>query len=191
MFIPENYAQVNLRFGGSGLPTGAEVTFGVLHEESGLSPADVGNAVKTAWNDNVRDASPIHTTLQSILVKFGPNATGPAAEVAVGLAGTNSNADVNPAVAVLVQKHTPVGGRKGRGRFYWPLATETEMADGGSLTSSAVAGIQTAMDDFLAALDTASIGMAVLHNDGATVPYQVTSLGVSPTLATQRKRLRR
>ncbi len=109
-----------------------------------------------------------------------------------------TNATISPPpnnTAILVQKRTSRGGRKGRGRMYLPPASlhEPNVGATGDITGVTLTAHQTWADEVLAAMDLASQPMVLLHSEeaGAIAPDPVTSLSVQPKVATQRTRLRR
>lgn len=189
--IPSGYAQVNLRFAGDGWPTGGECTYGVR-----LLTADGPDVVAATIRDitltRLQDRIPTHVTLNTILVKFGPNTTGVFAELGVGEAGTGSSGDVNPNQAMLIKKSSSLGGRKGRGRMYWPIA-EDQMNNAGVLKTSPdqVAAMNAALADWAADHVAADLPLMLLHNDPGDTPSAITSLATQAISATQRRRLRR
>jgi hypothetical protein len=188
--IPDNFAQVNLRFGGAGYPTGAEVTFGVSRSGFVGNTEDIAEAVRVAWDANLRPVTPELVTLLTILVKEGPNVDGPSFELGVNAPGTGESEEVNPQSALLVQKRTAGGGRRNRGRMYYPL-TENDVTTGGGILSTSLPAFQTGFTDFQGDLAAADLPMVILHNTSTPAPTTVTVLSVQPRAATQRRRLRR
>ena len=190
MVIPAGFAQVNLIFTGAAVPTGAQVTFGVDPEAS-QTPADVALIVETALIASGILAN-LSTALAvtAILVKFGPNETGPSIERATNLPGTSASAVEAPNTAVLVHKLTAFGGRRGRGRNYWPGIGEGAVDSSGALLPQVRADLETDMEAFRNELADLLAPMVLLHSD-ATAPYGVDSLSVDARVATQRRRLRR
>ena len=190
--IPDGYAQANLRFTDLSSPNGAEITLGIQLGLPGAGPADVAGIVAEAWGDTIRTVMPATVELGSVLVKFGPNLTGPSAELSAGTNGSGGGASGPPNVAILVHKNTALGGRAGRGRFYHPGAQESEVDPSGNLTPAFVAGMQTQCNTFFSDLDTAGLALVLLHSDGSpiTAPTVLTGLTVDARVATQRRRLR-
>lgn len=191
MIIPAGYAQCNLRFIGEAVPLGAEVTFGVALGDPEPTPAAAGLAVGSAWVSNILPYQSTLCILSQVRVKFGPNDTGPFAEVAFANAGASTGDAVSPQVSVLAEKTTLFGGRQGRGRMYIPGFPEAAIDSGGDLELANVTAMNDALADFLAALATADLAMSLLHGSGATPPYGVVALTVDPQVATQRRRNRR
>ena len=100
---------------------------------------------------------------------------------------------------VLVQKRTLRGGRKGRGRMYWPVffPNEASVDHSGTIVGTAVTAWQTAMTNWLSGCDSNGCPLVLLHStqengDPPTeAPDPITSLSVQARVATQRGRLRR
>ena len=192
MLIPAGFGQANLKFQSAATPHGAEVTFGF--ERVGVGdPLTVGGIIRDAWDDELIDnLLSDQIELVSILVKFGPNDTGPAQELAVSLPGLDSGTPVPPNVSVLVHKHTAFGGRQGRGRMYIPGIPEGQVDGAGTITSATPAVWTTRFNNFLGVLEAADYPMVLLHagSGAVTTPYPVIGLTCSSTVATQRRRLR-
>lgn len=192
MIIPVGFSQVNLRYTGLNLPTGGEVTFGIQNINN-LAPAAVGNLVVTSYTTAGMPALfSSDATLTSVLVKNGPNATGPFGSVSATVNGTDG-ADPNPPqVAMLVKKFTTQGGRTGIGRSYWPNVSANKILDSGALDAAYQATAQTACNAFITQLDANDIPMVLLHADsGSGVPLNVIGYVVQSQGATQRRRNRR
>lgn len=189
MIIPVTYAQVSHFFTGVGAPTGAAVTYGVdVSTVTDLSA--VLTAVKNIWDAEIMPFVSDSVTHSETLVKFGPNDTGASGTIASGAVGGDASDQGSPAVAFLIQKRTVLGGREGRGRIYLPGVPEAAIDPDGSIDGGKVTQLQTAFDDFQAALATATIDAYLLHNS-ATLPTPITAWNVAATAATQRRRLRR
>lgn len=190
MRIPEGFSQVNLIFNGPGVPTGAEMTFGIDNSVA-LSPADIADNVGTIYvAAGILAVINNDVDLAAIRVKNGPNDDGPFAVVPNPVASTLGGDSAPPNTAVLIRKFTAAGGRRGSGRFYMPGPNEGSIGDGGLLTSTYIDDVQDAWAAFALGLATADLPMVLLH-DNNREPDLVTSLEVQATAATQRRRLRR
>jgi hypothetical protein len=189
MTIPAGFAQVNWFFVGSAMPNGAQVTLG-LDVNPLLTPSDVALVAHNAVADNVMPIASQEVVLIQTLAKFGPDATGPSATAGTTVAGGASASTVSPNVAILVKKVTNLGGRKNRGRFYWPGGVDTQITQAGALDSTAVVNWANAMDALYADLVTGDCQPVLLHGD-ATSPTTIEDFIVDGTVATQRRRLRR
>lgn len=190
MIIPAGFCQVNFVFTGEGAPSGAEITLG-LEYNSGDSPSQVAQDCADAWSAEDLDALYVDAlTLSAILVKFGPNSTGPSAELAVSVPGTASGAAVPPNTSMVISKITALGGRKGRGRMFFPGINEGAVSSAGILDGALVSGSDSRWTDFAATLALAGHGCVLLHND-LTAPTPITEFATQARAATQRRRLRR
>lgn len=190
MQIPLGFAQVNMLFTGAAVPRGAQCTFGVDVTAGVQTPTSVANVVGGAWSNNLDGQFSNSLTLGGCLVKFGPNATGPSAIVALGDAGDSTDPAEAPNVAVLIRKLTILGGHKHQGRMFVPGIPDSVTAVGGFINLAQLGFLQSNATAFLNALSLGNCPMVLLHNDG-TAPNLVTGLQVQQTLATQRRRLRK
>lgn len=193
MPIPAGYGQVNLVFTGANAPTGMECTFGINVGTYSADPTsaavDIGDALGAS---NLDSLTCDDVNLTTIMVKYGPDATGPSGFFAFSGEGTLGN-QLAPNTAVLVQKITALGGRAGRGRLYWPAATEAGTGSDGVLTAGSVAVLQTAFSAFFTALQSTDLEPVLLHGEGSPIvlPTPLTAFTVQSRVATQRRRLRR
>jgi hypothetical protein len=187
--IPATFGQANYKFTGVGVPTGAEVTWG-FHNEDASDATFCAESFVGAWTDQLKEVTPQAVTLSSVLVKLGPNDTGEFAELGVGVAGTGSPNEVQPNMAVLVQKRTALGGRRNRGRVYWPCA-EDAVDSGGNVDTAVLAVMQDQFSAFRLQTTTVGLTLHILHSSAPTTPTPVTALTVQAIAATQRRRLRR
>jgi hypothetical protein len=191
--IPTGYAQINWQFTGSTLPYGADVTLGVDISSYGGTAADAALDAHTAWVDNIIPRQVSSVTLSNTHVKFGPNATGPAADAGTPTVGGGGNPGISPQVAVLIHKTTLFGGHAGRGRMFAPGAMESDVNNAGVLDSGTLGAWQTSVDGLLTDLGTALLIPVLLHGVGSplSTPSTITDFTVDSTVATQRRRLRR
>lgn len=89
----------------------------------------------------------------------------------------------------LFQKRTALGGRRGRGRMYLPGVSEGAVADDGSLDTGVAAGLAANIGTWLADWPGDWVP-ALFHQSAPYAPSMITSINVSPKVATQRTRLR-
>lgn len=195
MIIPTGFGQANFRFGGAGLPTGAEVTMGFrLLTGSAVLPNDIAADLADVWNTSVKTQQCNQIVLDEVYVKLGPNATGPDGVSSYGVAGTLSADMASCNTAILWRKVTGAGGRRGRGRMFWPGPRETDIGPNGALSAGALTSWNTTIGNFSAGLAYYFIQPVLLHSAGITVtpaPTDITSFAVLPIAGTQRQRMRR
>ena len=194
MVIPDGYAQINYLFTGDACPSGAQVTLGVDLEGFAGTPSDLGTqAIGWVSDSLVMQGVSSRVTLSGVLVKYGPNETGPSAVTAADIDGGYSSSDELANAALLIHKVTPLGGRAGRGRMYWPGAPLTEATSGGVLQGTYISGTQDNWDSFLAEINEDVAAAVVLHGEGGPIslPTPITEFVLDAQVATQRRRLRR
>lgn len=194
MIIPnEDYAQVNVRYEGADLPFGAEWTLGFSINSFAGDPEDLGALMVDALQTNdIQAFTATGNTISSVLVKYGPNETGPMAEVVAGITCNGGTGGESPAACALVKKNTAHGGRRGRGRFYIPGVPQSAFGIGGLTGPTYQAAANASLQDFLDQLTAAGAGPVLLHGpDHPTEsPYLITSFFFDSRIATQRRRNR-
>lgn len=106
--------------------------------------------------------------------------------------GTSSLSTCPPNCALLIQKSTTRGGRKGKGRMYVPILnkSESDIERDGSILTGNLATLQGYWGNAFTALVGSDVKPVLLHSDGST-PDVITAWTVKPLIATQRRRLRR
>lgn len=202
--LPTGFGMASVHLGGTALPNLATFTFGFATTGGGDTPALAASAILQQLtvtgapfnvnNTNFSNAA----TLIDVQVKFGPLATGPEASASSGAVLGNSGGDASaPSIALLVNKLTATGGRRGRGRMFVPGLAESSVGNGGFLATGKQTSLQTAWDQFFAAMTTGTRPLYLLHRhdpvQGQTpvAPTIMTSLQVASLCATQRQRMRR
>lgn len=194
MNIPNDFAQVNLIFAGDGCPLGAECTFGVSVASFGGGPTEAANEVIAQVDgNNLMDNLSDDIRLDRVLVKFGPNETGPSDEVSAGLGGGVSGECSAPNTTFLIRKITASGGRAGRGRMFLPGVAESAVTLGGNVVSPFASDNTSAWNAFRIDMNLADLPIVLLHGDGSPIstPTEVTSFLCDSKVATQRRRLRK
>jgi hypothetical protein len=202
--LPSGHSLCQLLFTGAAVPSGAAISFDVLHSVAGLDPVGVATQVISLYGTHLKATITPDVTLAGVRVKQGPMETGPFALVSANVPGTDTGASDAPPVALLVRKNTAAGGKSGSGRMYVPGLGSTRVTVGGDVQTSDITTRQTAWTAFLAALTAAQIPMFVAHTFGTYVnskgetvtvpavsPTPVTNLAVQSRAATQRRRQRR
>lgn len=196
--IPPGFVHVAIEHVADGDPDPWYVTFGVdISDDEGDVPDIVGTII-AAYRNSIGSQ-----------IWSGVNITG--AQVAVGtefeeplrmfvnnpgtVAGGQSGTFLPQNCALLVKKNTAVGGRRNQGRMFIPsIVSEGACNNVGQIDSGALNTYQTQATAFLNVINDplTNMQMVILHNDppGELGPTPVTSLTVSNTISTQRRRLR-
>ena len=194
MIIPAGFAQANIRFTGSNLPSGAEITIGFEVVGPGGSAFSAAQTVLQEFQSaNIRAQISPEVTIDSCLFKKGPNSTGEAAVYTGGVPGTAASTAAGPQVAWLVRKVTNFGGRTGRGRLYIPGMSEAVCGTGGVVGNTQRLALQNALETFRTNLNAVGLVATLLHGAASPVPspMPIVSYQVDTRAATQRRRLRR
>lgn len=191
--IPAGFGQANLLFGGPGLPSGGECTFGMDVATYSGTPADAASDIIANATLNLMTEIGTGITLVGCLVKFGPDATGPSALVGAAVLGSAGAGLLSPNTTWLVHKTTSFGGRAGRGRMFLPGIREADVSDAGVISPTPLTDMQTAMTAFRSQLIADDLEPVLLHSAQSPIvaPSPIISFSVDSRVATQRRRLRR
>lgn len=199
--IPPGFAEVSMNITRGGDPDPYSITFGIEIDEAPYTPSHLANLV-TAFHAEVDQLMWDSERFSSAVARVGQDGEDPlVVEVALDLDGADGAQRLPPNCAVLVKKLTTLGGRRGRGRFYWPSIDEDSVNSVGLLASGTVTAYQNAFDAAFTAMvdtspDTNVSQVVLLHSQevpgpAAPVPTPLTGFLVDPLLSTQRRRLRK
>lgn len=196
MPTPPGFANVSLQLTLTGYNRPAYVTFGC--DPTSTDGAIVGAAILTAYQaaGSLRTICDNAVTLTQIRVSMGTDGTADIPTVLpTSVAGTNTITSNPASVAALLRKNTALGGRRGRGRMFFPWCIDDAMVDErGAINSAVVTTLTNAGTAFVGALTTGNCSMFLLHRAGQTptaAPTQVTSMTCDPIIGSQRRRLGR
>lgn len=197
IFNPDGYGIAKLIWSLLGDPEPMICTFGYSRPEAG-TPDDDATAIALSYAAAFVAADlGTEWTFRGVEVQWGEESgSGGAVGVFVTAeAGTGAAPRIVQNTAGLVHKRTAVGGRRGRGRFYWPAGyfAESVVSGNGSITAGIVTDMNVQFSAFLDELGTNEVPMVLLHVQELDLipPYDVTTLALDATVATQRRRLRR
>jgi hypothetical protein len=198
LIIPPGYAQAIIPLAHSSSPRKATVTFGVKAQTGGaLNPA-AADRLTTIWDNRIGTGLATEVTIGPTELIVGQD--GGVNLVVVGTTtqtGASASDKAPSNCALLMQKRTARGGRRGRGRCYIPwYVSDNDVVETGAITAASIATANQAFFNLLADIeaDASFESMVVLHSSGASAtgdPDVVTSLLADPTIATQRRRLGR
>jgi hypothetical protein len=110
----------------------------------------------------------------------------------VPLTGTDTSQPPPPNCCILVRKNTGSGGRKNRGRMFFPphILTESSVDPSGNLTGAFLTIAQGLFNSWHTSLNTAGYIPLLKHSDAEDQSTIITSFGVQSLMATQRRRMR-
>lgn len=105
--------------------------------------------------------------------------------------GSASGVAIPNNTAVLIAKITTSGGRRNRGRMFFPGMPQGAALANGQIVTGTRTLWQNAVDSWYEAEQTIGWGFGVLlHQTGSPLPTTITNLVVRGQLATQRRRMR-
>lgn len=212
MLPSSGFYRATLGFTGATVQSGAAVVW-CGGNGDGLTPAVIGTRIQAAISGSgIMTLIPNTITAATVTVKVGPDSTGPATVVPVGVTGGATPGSAPPSDvgrSWLIHKATAQGGRRGRGRMFFPGLTENNVDGAGNIAPAAVTAFQEEVTDFYELLQSNNIDMYLEHFDAtewqlingrprrvpipgsAPNPNPVTGLTVESVTASQRRRVRR
>lgn len=200
LVIPPGFAEAAMELRNSGDPDPWYCTWGIDLSDVGGDYVSAGGNCIEAWTAGFEPSLRTTTTTMGVRLTIGQDGgDNLIVFVPSGLNGTSTDDKLPQNCALLVAKNSGIGGRKNRGRFFIPgILAESSVNDVGVIGSGTVTSFQGFADNMLTDL-TAGVGgnpsvpMYILHNDtgpSTIAPTAVSSLSVSATISTQRRRLR-
>jgi hypothetical protein len=199
--VPPGYGQFAHHFTIPGDNEEMLVTGGYQAAALDTNPQAIAAALHDAAKTLVNARLPVQVTLQRttvtlVLTAGGDPVTGEQVDPSTG--GRASSFMLPQNSAWLIKKLTAFGGRKNRGRMFFPGVPDVSVNDAGIVNPPELVDWAAALDTYLAVfLDSVFIGgMFILHNSSASgapggAPTQVLDLQCDGRIATQRQRLRR
>lgn len=189
LVIPEGFSEVALTFSGVALPFQAVCTFGVDQPDAD-PPSELLDLLEAELPDLMNATCTSDVQISNLHVKQGPVSTGVFADRGVNIVGNQASDSPPQQTALNVRKITNEGGRKGRGRMFWPGYPESVLGDDGTFGGSALDQFNDAFEAFRTALDAADNTMVLLHSDPGVAPTVITELSVGSRTITLGQRNR-
>lgn len=153
---------------------------------------EVGNAVKAAWEATTGPLAShaSATTMTGYKVVDLGSTTGAVSQIASSKAGSVTGGNTLLSGAALITYGTGTRSRSARGRMYHgPLSTSQVATDGRSLGTTTGANLLAAYQAFDAAITAAGFEWVVLSRK-YSIDHAISTIAVSPLVATQRRRMR-
>lgn len=194
--IPPGFAECSIEHWLDGYPRPAVTTMGVkiLGDESGGE--SVADWFHEAFILSFLPSVDANVRLRNARAVIGQDGSDPIVQISTkSSTGTSSRDSTAPALALMISKNTALGGRKHRGRFYFPWAvSDTGVGENGAVQASTLstwtlnaATFQTNLDGGLGTMPLFDGGV-ILHSDPLLPPTPVTGMVPNPTIRTQRRR---
>jgi hypothetical protein len=196
VIVPEGMAQVAMSWSCTGNTSEKIMTIGINPDFSGGDdPTEIADRI---YSGMVGSAAPVFAsnmfdewTFNGVSASL-MTSTGPLVGQHIDpIPGTLSGMGVPLNSAVLLKKNTGLGGRKQRGRMYWPPTglASANVTTAGEINSTLVGiFVDNWIEAFSNWLDNDCVPM-LFHSD-ATAATPITGLTVESVLATQRRRMR-
>lgn len=193
--LPPGYVSVIMPIQRLNDPDPYAVTWAFDYPGDATGPQEVADVVQNNFVSLWASSFPNDCTLGPAQISVGQDGGDPLVATAATTGSGSNSSDFAPQnCALLIQKRSNLGGRRNRGRCYFPVITEGAVNEVGELSETQVASYQSIADDWLQFynLGAGIVGpMVILHNDGSIPPTPVATLVVQRLIATQRRRLRR
>lgn len=193
LVIPPGFALASIEHWLGGYNRPAVTTWGLDVSAFSGSPDELAEEFSIAYRGSLGPRYDTNVTMRDARVVIGQDGGDPVIGFSyTSGAGTRNNESTPPALALMVDKRTLLGGRRNRGRAYLPWAlADTEVSEVGAVTGSVVNAWQTLFANYILALEAADIPPVVLHGPGLTTPpppTPITNFVVNGTVRTQRRR---
>lgn len=156
-------------------------------------PVTLVNQLQAEYVDAFAAGIDSGVTIRSSRLTIGQDAADPIVATATTSAnGTAVRETTAPALAVMLDLHTGLGGRRNRGRKFLPwAAADNSVSEQGALEGALVTGWNNRAAAWINGLADRSTSLVILHGTGSTPvppPTPVTSITTNPVVRTQRNR---
>lgn len=193
--IPPGFAECSIEHWLAGYNRPAVVTMGIKITGDSDGSFTVADRFHQAFTGAFRTGVDTNVTMRNARAVIGQDGGDPIVQVsAMSIAGTSNRDSIAPALALMLTKNTSLGGRRNRGRMFFPWAvSDTGVAENGAVASATLDNWNGYCDDFIGFLeDNADYnpidGAVLLHSDPAVPPTPITSMRPNPAIRTQRRR---
>lgn len=193
VIIPPGFAAASMEHWLGNYPRPAVTTWGLDISGASYSPDELAFQFASAFNATISLLLDSSTTMRDARVLIGQDGGDPVVGYSyLQQQGGRNMPGTPPALALMVDKRTNLGGRRNRGRVYLPWAiNETEVSEQGGISGARIDLWQATMTSFMGELEDRDIPPVVLHGPGTTTPpppTPVTNFIPNPTIRTQRRR---
>lgn len=197
MPIPAGYHNVEFVYRHGDATRDCTFAIGIKDLGDPATPSAIVDLMVTTWTDTGHPGAPSAYSTEWLFlgcVDTYEDESGPIRyEHPVVQAGSATLSPVPINSAILINKVTGAGGRRNRGRLFYPpvYPTEGDVSALGVIQSSDVTALQAKFDSWYTAAVADDMQPVLFHQTGAQLPTVITSFKVQNLLATQRRRMRR
>lgn len=198
--IPPGYGQAAIEMRNDGDPDSWYITLGLDLTGVGGDYAQAAFSCASAFAETIGQQLHTSTTVVGCKLRVGQDGTEPITVFGgVNIPGTSTAAMLPQNCALIYDKLTNRGGRRGKGRFFMPnVLKEADVNSVGVIDTTALFDFQFQANAFYQRLlDPEGVQLAtppvLLHNTGPGSvggPDDITGLQVQGLISTQRRRLR-
>lgn len=194
--IPPGFAECSIEHWLDGYPRPAVTTMGVKIAGSEAEGESVADWFHEAFILSFLPSIDANVRVRNARAVIGQDGADPIVQISTkSTTGSSTRDSVAPALALMIAKNTALGGRKNRGRFYFPWAvSDTGVDEAGNVQESTLSTWRTNADTFMTNLS-GGLGTqplfeepVVLHSDPLLPPTPITGMAPNPTIRTQRRR---
>lgn len=191
--IPPGYAMASIEYWLQGYTRPAVTTWGLDVSANMYDPDTMARGFHDIYAGAMQPRTDSNVTLRNARIVIGQDGPDPVIGISNQFtAGTSSRESTPPALALMVNTPTGLGGRRNRGRKYIPWAVgEGSVDERGVVENSAVNTSQLALDQFKDDLEDNDWYLVVLHGAGSSPippPTPISRLLVNPIIRTQKQR---
>jgi hypothetical protein len=179
-YIPNGFSQVSLLWQLGGDPETVVCTFGMTGDMTQPKLVEICDHFQAAWQP--ADLSN-KWTFNGARSTTGPSGEGEMYEEPRTVPGTMVTAILPSNCAIGIRKSTAVGGRVGKGRWYWPAGylPEGNVDELGIISTTARGILQGKASAFVTNMKQDG-PIVLLHSDPARAPTPVNSVTIVPKI---------
>lgn len=191
--IPPGFATFAVEHWLVNYPRPAVCVWGLDYPAGVGDPVLAANQIQSAYIAAFAPGIDSNVIIRSSRLTLGQDASDPIVATATTSGpGTAVRDSTAPALAVMLDLHTSLGGRRNRGRKYVPwAANDTAVSEQGAIEGGTVTAWNTRGATWISNLAAMDVGLVVLHGTGSSpvpAPTPVTSITTNPVIRTQRNR---
>lgn len=196
--IPPGYAAFSIEHWLANYTRPAVTTFAAKILGTDGVGGTIADAFHYAFTDAFRGGLDTSVTIRNARAVVGQDGTEPLVfDSTLISTGAQTRESVAPALALMLDKRTGIGGRRNRGRMYIPWGVaEGQVSETGAIAGASITSWSEACGDFLR--NTSGVGESeltelfdfpvLLHSEPLITPTPITTMSPNPVVRTQKQR---